>query len=468
MMTTQKLSYIPQFATGLLQLSRGDLYLLLDPEKPAWAVVNPTGMEIVRLCDGVRNIQAIAALLTQKYQIPEESARQDVLGYIHNLDRSGLLRSDADKPAEQQQMPVLKGIYLHVTNKCNLRCKHCYAMSSSVEAGSEPASTEICRLIDQLVQAGGDSISLSGGEPLLRRDIKSILTYASRKLKTTLLTNGILIDDEMAEVLSSSGVYVQISLEGMSRKVHEGIRGEGTFQRTMRGIELLLARNMEKQLALSISIMKSNLTEVPKVIEFALQSGISQVNMRPVVALGNAVMNWEQINPTPDEYAKLFDELHPLFFEHQEKLTIRGCLSDFIFGTLTNPPRRGCPAGETLMVDSNGDVYPCSMVSHPDYCLGNIINESLTEIQSSPKLKQMRQQFACRVERIVKCQACQWRGFCRAACPGVALWQKGTIWDTDELCDVRADFYSKLIFKYSLRINSRLKTEVGSKPTNPH
>ena len=101
------------------------------------------------------------------------------------------------------------------------------------------------------------------------------------------------------------------------------------------------------------------------------------------------------------------------------------------------------------MVDSNGDVYPCSMVSHPDYCLGNIRNESLSEIQSSPKLKRIRQQFASRIERIAKCKECQWRGFCRAACPGVALWQKGTIWDTDELCDVRADFYSKLIFRYA-------------------
>ena len=447
-MTTQNLSYIPKLATGLLQRAQGDLYLLLAPEKPAWAVVNPTGMEIVRLCDGKRDIRTIAVLLAPKYQLPEERARQDVLGYIHSLSCSGLLCSDADEPTEQHQMPALKGIYLHVTNRCNLRCKHCYAMSPSVCAGSEPAHTEICRLIDQLVRIGGDSISLSGGEPLFRRDIKQILTYASRKLKTTLLTNGILIDDEMAEVLSSLGVYMQISLDGMRSCVHEGIRGEGTFQQTMRGIELLLARNMEKQLALSISIMKSNLAEVPKVIHFALQSGISQVNMRPVVAQGNAIMNWEQINPTPDEYAKLFYELYPLFFEHQEKLTLRGCLSDFILGTLTNPPKRGCPAGETLMVDYNGDVYPCSMVSHPDYCLGNIRNESLSEIQSSPKLKQIRQQFACRVERIAKCQVCQWRSFCRAACPGVALWQKGTIWDTDELCDVRADFYSKLIFKY--------------------
>ena len=457
-MTTYSLSYIPQPATGLLQYAQDDLHLLLDPEKPAWAVVNPTGMEIVGLCDGTRDIQTIAALLVQKYQIPAERARRDVLGYIHKLASAGLLRSDADNPAEQgfdtasptqpkQQMPALKGIYLHVTDRCNLRCRHCYAAGMGTDGSL--SFEAICGLIDELVQAGGDSIAISGGEPLLRKDIKQILAYASGKLKTTLLTNGTLIDEEMAAFLSDLGVYVQISLDGISRSVHEGIRGEGTFQPTMRAIKLFLARNMEKRLALSISIVKSNLVEVPKLVEFALQSGISQVNMRPVVAQGNASLNWEQTNPTPDEYAQLFDELYPLFFEHRERLIIRGCLIDFIFGTLANPQGRGCPAGEKLMVDSNGDVYPCPTISHPDYRLGNIRHENLSEIQSSMKLRQMCEQFACRTEHIAKCQACQWRGFCHAACPGVALWQKGTIWDTDALCDVRAELYRKLIFKYT-------------------
>ena len=460
-------SYIPQLTKRLFQHSQGDLHLLLDPEKPAWAVVNPTGMEIVRLCDGVRDIRTIAAMMVQKYQIPEEMARQDVLSYIHILAGLGLLCSEGGEPGEQSQMPVLKGIYLHVTNKCNLRCKHCYAACQPIGTILNPFPAddislnfgEICRLIHQLVQSGGNSITFSGGEPLVRSDIKQILIFASGKLKTTLLTNGILIDEEMAEFLSDLDVYVQISLDGMSRSSHEDIRGEGTYRRAMRGIELLLAQNMQKHLALSISLMKSNLMEAPKLIEFALQSGISQVNMCPVVCQGNALLNWEEINPTPAEYAQLFEELYPLFFEHRKKgntdcearreLKIRGCLSDFIFGTLTNPTKSGCPAGETLMVDSNGDVYPCSMVSHPDYCLGNIRNDSLIEIQNSSKLKQVFQQFACRAERIPKCQTCQWRGFCCAACPGVALWQKGTIWDTDELCDVRSEFYPKLIFKYA-------------------
>jgi len=446
-MTIHSLSYIPRFAAGLLQYTQDDLYLLLDPERPGWAVVNPTGMEIVGLCDGTRDIQTIATLLVQKYQIPEERARQDVLGYVHKLASAGLLRSDADESLEQKRTSSLKGIYLHVTDKCNLRCKHCYAAGMGI-GGSLDFET-ICRLVDQLVQVGGDFLAISGGEPLLRSDIKQILAYASEKLKVNLLTNGTLMDEEMAEFLSDLDVYVQISLDGMSRSVHEGIRGEGTFQPTMRAIELFLARNMEKQLALSISIVRSNLAEVPELIEFALQSGISQVNMRPVAAQGNASLNWEQINPTPDEYAQLFDEIYPLCFEHREELVIRGCLSDFIFGTLANPQKRGCPAGEKLMVDSNGDVYPCSMISHPDYRLGNIRNGDLSEIQSSTEIKQMCQQFACRTERIAKCQACQWRGFCRAACPGAALWQKGTIWDVDDLCDVRADLYSKLIFKYA-------------------
>ena len=122
---------------------------------------------------------------------------------------------------------------------------------------------------------------------------------------------------------------------------------------------------------------------------------------------------------------------------------------DTLLDSLVNPQERGCPAGERLMVDSNGDVYPCQLMGHPDYCLGNIRNESLDEMRNSPKLNQVCQQIARRVENIAKCQTCQWRGFCRVACPAVVLWQKGTIWDTDELCRVRADLYSKLIFRHA-------------------
>jgi radical SAM protein with 4Fe4S-binding SPASM domain len=438
---------VPQLAAGLLQYTQDHLCLLLDPEKPAWAVVNPTGMEIVKLCDGVRNIQTIANLLAEKYQVSIERARRDVLGYTQDLTSAGLLRSDAEEPVDQRQTPVLKGIYLHITNRCNLECKHCYATGMGL--GELLSFEEICRLIDQVARMGAHSIALSGGEPLLRKDIKKILVYASERLETVLLTNGTLIDEDIADLLSHLGVHVQISLDGISPSVHESIRGMGTFERTMRSIELLLARDMGDQLALSISIMKPNLMEVPKLVEFALNSGISQVNMLPVVAQGSALSNWEQINPSPGEYSQLFEQLYPLIFEYREKLTIRGCLVDFIFGTLTNPHEAGCPAGEKLMVDSNGDVYPCPMISHPDYSLGNIRNECLSDIHSSSRFEQMRQEFVCRTERIARCQACHWRGFCRAACPGVALWQKGTIWDTDDLCDVRVDLYRKLIFRYA-------------------
>jgi radical SAM protein with 4Fe4S-binding SPASM domain len=446
-MINQELSYVPQLPAELLQYAKDDLHLLLDSKKCAWAVVNQTGMEIANLCDGTRDVQTIAALLAQRYQISVERARQDTLSYIHNLAGAGLLCSDADEISEQPQLPALKGIYLHVTNRCNLRCRHCYVAGMGV--GELLSLEAILRLIDQLVQIGCDTVILTGGEPLLRNDIKQILGYAARKLKTILATNGTLIDEDMAEFLSSLGVCVQVSLDGVSRSTHEAIRGEGTFERTIRAIELLLAHDMGKYLALSISITKPNLAEVSEMIEFAVQSGISQLNAHPVVAQGNALLNWDQINPTPDEYAKLFDELYPLILRHRDELVIRGCLIDFVFDTLSSPQDRGCPVGEKLMVDSNGDVYPCPVVSHPDYRLGNIRNESLSEIRSSHKMKQIYQQFASRAEHIAKCQTCQWRGFCRAACPAAVLWQKGTIWDVDALCDVRAALYSKLIFEYA-------------------
>ena len=446
-MTTHDLSYIPKLAAGLLQYEQNGLHLMLDPEKPAWAVVNPTGMEIASLYDGKRDIESIASLLAEKYQLSTDRSRQDVLAYTHNLANAGLLRSEADISQRECRVPDLKGVYLHVTNRCNLNCKHCYTAGMVADNALSPET--IFGLVDQLAGLGNGSITISGGEPLLREDIKEILAYASEKLDTILLTNGTLVDHEMAEFLSNLDIDVQISLDGISPVVHENIRGEGTFDKTMRAIQLLLERNMKERLALSIAIMKSNMSEVPKLFDFALESGISRINMVPVVNQGNASLNWEQIRPDPHEYQWLFEQIYPVLFEHREKITVRGCLVDFIFGTLTNPRETGCPAGERLMVNSNGDVYPCSMISHPDYLLGNVRNQGLDEIHRSHKIKQMHQQFAHRGEHIDKCRVCEWQGFCRGACPGTPLWQKGTIWDTDDLCQVRAELYRKLIFEYA-------------------
>lgn len=111
------------------------------------------------------------------------------------------------KPSEQFD---LKGFYLEITSKCNLRCLHCYNESGILK--NEISFELFKRLIDEFDEK--PDITFSGGEPLLHPDIWKMLEYAQDKINndSVLITNATLITDEIAKKLTASGIGVQVSL----------------------------------------------------------------------------------------------------------------------------------------------------------------------------------------------------------------------------------------------------------------
>ena len=120
---------------------------------------------------------------------------------------SHLLQFSADKK------PV---VVWNMTRRCNLKCVHCYAQAEG-ERGSDPISTEQAKaMIDDLAAFGAPVMLFSGGEPLVRRDLPELASYAtSRGMRAVISTNGTLIDRDMAKRLREVGLsYVGISLDG--------------------------------------------------------------------------------------------------------------------------------------------------------------------------------------------------------------------------------------------------------------
>ena len=94
----------------------------------------------------------------------------------------------------------LKKISIEITNKCNLNCKHCCIDANS--RTDEMSTDEIYRSIRKIAKWNPDNVSISGGEPLVRRDIKEILIYLRKVYngKITLSTNGLLIDKKILKL----------------------------------------------------------------------------------------------------------------------------------------------------------------------------------------------------------------------------------------------------------------------------
>jgi radical SAM protein with 4Fe4S-binding SPASM domain len=177
--------------------------------------------------------------------------------------------------AEPMRIPVNGTI--EVTNRCPLECKHCYnnlPMSDFVARARELSLDDYKKLLDELADLGCLWLLFSGGEIFARRDFLDIYAYAKRKgFLVTLFTNGTLITERIADFLADLRPFtIEITLYGGTKQTYENLTGiPGSYDRCLRGIDLLLERKLPlklKTVALSI-----NKHEIPLMRQMAEDRG---------------------------------------------------------------------------------------------------------------------------------------------------------------------------------------------------
>jgi MoaA/NifB/PqqE/SkfB family radical SAM enzyme len=168
-----------------------------------------------------------------------------------------------------------------ITCRCNLRCIMCYTdcFNRPEKVRDELTTEEILRIMDELAEAGCLELALTGGEPLARPDFFKIYEHAkARGFLVTLLTNGTLITEEIADRLAALPPHrIEISLHGITEDTFEMVtQGRHSFQRCMRAIRLLLDRNLA--LVLKTTAMTVNHDEILAIKRYA--NGLGSVGYR--------------------------------------------------------------------------------------------------------------------------------------------------------------------------------------------
>lgn len=164
-----------------------------------------------------------------------------------------------------------------VTRACNLRCIHCYASASPGPAPGELTHEEGLALLDDLRAFRVPAVLFSGGEPLVRPDIVSLIRYArSIDLSCTLSTNGLLIDEAMADQLASVGLkYVGISLDGIGER-HDTLRGlRGAFGGSLAAIDRCLERGMKVGVRFTVHAL--NQMDLDALFDLCLERGVHRL-----------------------------------------------------------------------------------------------------------------------------------------------------------------------------------------------
>lgn len=162
----------------------------------------------------------------------------------------------------------------NTTRTCNLKCVHCYTDSEHKKYDGELSTGEGFTLIDDLASFNIPSLLFSGGEPLIRKDILTLIERASEKnIRPVISTNGTLIDRAMAHSIKDAGVvYAGISLDGME-DANDMFRGvKGAFKKAMKGFENCMA--VGQRVGLRLTLTRKNYKDLHRIFDFIEQEGI--------------------------------------------------------------------------------------------------------------------------------------------------------------------------------------------------
>lgn len=311
---------------------------------------------------------------------------------------------------EFNQKATARGVplsaHIDITWRCNERCVHCYL---DHDGKGEMSTEEIKDVIRQLADCGTFFLTISGGEPFLRRDCFEILEFArSLRFSVKLKTNAVMIGAQHAARLRQMGIEsVQISLYSHRPEVHDAItKLPGSFRRTTDGIRRLKASGVKVSIA--NVLMKHNNRDAMGVKRLAEELGVG-FSIDPTIT---PMLNGDRsILSHGISESELEEILHRAEFV--------GNVDEFCdpVSTVDDDILEGysCSAGHSLAyISPFGDVYPC--VQFPMPC-GSVRRQSFREIwYDSPALAELR---FVHVRDLPTCSHCVHTAYC-SRCPGLA------------------------------------------------
>ena len=345
----------------------------------------------------------------------------------------------------------------NLTYRCNLACEHCY-----LDAGPKPLvgtenfsdrselNTEECyKVIEALATFAPECVTiLTGGEPLLRRDILQIVQRAAeRGLWVVVGTNGVRVTENVARHLKDAGARgLSLSLDALDPDRHDGFRRvRGAWQNTVEGAGILNRTGLP--FIIQTTAGSHNRGELEAIADFAYERLAAKVwNLYFLVPTGRGQF---VSDITPAQYDEVLASLYRIQGKYQGRMLVNAkCAPHYIKTVLENGARPdasdgaaeshpirtysggagGCPAGTHYMgIRPNGDVTPCPYL--PVFA-GSLRRTSLTDLWTSSDLFTGIRQ---RTSLGGRCGACEMNGHC-GGCRARAYGMTGDVMAEDPLC----------------------------------
>lgn len=355
--------------------------------------------------------------------------------------------------ANEQKSGVSAGhgpvVVWNCTRTCNLKCKHCYADSDSKKYEGELSTKEAKTFIKDLHEFKVPVILFSGGEPLVREDLFDLIQYAGNyKIRSTISTNGTLIDKEVARRIKQSYVgYVGISLDGIGSSHDEFRRSKGSFDKALNGIRN--CREVNQKVGLRFTINRHNYNQLEDIFNLIKEEKINRVCFYHLVYSGRgSEMIKEDISHAESRAAmdlimkktvEMGDKVEILtvdnhadtvylYLQAQKKYAH---LAENIFKLMQM--NGGNRSGIAIAnVDYMGNVHADQFTQQ--YTFGNIKERRFKEVwtdTSSPIMNGLKNRKALLKGR---CSKCKWLSVCNGNFRSRSEAVTGDFWASDPAC----------------------------------
>ena len=315
---------------------------------------------------------------------------------------------------------------------CYLRCKYCFY--SDVSENRTVASTgvmhnEVCeslvkRIAEELKDGGVSNISFQGGEPTMAgldyfRNFISMMKQHSDIIPVySIQTNGTTIDKEWARFFKENGFLVGVSLDGyqtnMDKFRYDPLK-KSVFYKVLRGIDELDKAGVDYNI---LTVVTSELAKHPDALfEFFSTHNFNYVQLIPCLPGLNEEGNEMALTP------ELFLSFYKGFFDCWNRSYLNGSASmnvnlfENLAGMLKGYPPYQCgmlgTCSNQLVIEANGDVYPCDFYCLDEYLLGNIKDSSISELKNSANAVKFLNGSKCTRK---PCETCKYIRICNGGC----------------------------------------------------
>jgi MoaA/NifB/PqqE/SkfB family radical SAM enzyme len=264
----------------------------------------------------------------------------------------------------------LQTIFLHLTKACNLNCSYCY-FSARKPLPDEMSTADFNRLWPEMAAVQPQKLVFNGGEPLIRADILELIrglrdADVEHRVIRCLNSNGHLITPRLAEELVGLADEVRVSIDALAPR-NDALRGIGNFEAAMKALETYRAVGFDPKVL--VTVTRQSLPDLEELLCFLVERKFVSINVNRFRPVGRGALHadWS----VSEAEIKLALERTRMRFRPEE----------------ASPPvslepesQCHCGVGRFLNVMPNGDVFPCHVLTQPEFRCGNLREQSLVEI----------------------------------------------------------------------------------------